>query len=146
MDRELQQICSVPSVATAFVCNRAGEVVAAASPAVLATVTMNHVGRAMSSMFDAANAAGRRGDRAELGYDTWRLIARDIGQALVLAVCHPGVDSAQVRMALDIAIVRWREDRKAQQRLAEHAARTSQGGAGLDDHALASWRLLAARG
>ncbi len=108
MERGLQDICAVEGVGGAFVCDNAGDVVASSSPAVLATDTMSHIGRVTAQIFAAMEAANRRVERLEFAFDTWRLFARDLGPAALLVVGHPQVDTAWMRMAVDVAIVEWR--------------------------------------
>lgn len=89
-----------------------------------------------------------RASRGEFEFDTWRLVARDLGEGLLLVVCRPGVDSALLRMSADIAIAAWKADSRSQKRLTKRKAQRSQllAQSQLDAPAWTSWRLLESRG
>lgn len=144
MEKELAQLAQVPSVGGAFVCSNAGDVIVSSTPAVLATVTMNAIGREMARAFTALEASGRPVTRLEVTYDTWRLLVHDMGDALMCVVCHPGVDAAVVRMTIDVVVSGWRKDAKVQKRLAPH--RTARRAAIMvnetEERSQQSWRLI----
>lgn len=144
MEKELAQLAQVPFVGGAFVCSHAGDVIVSSTPAVLATVTMNAIGREMASAFTALEASGRPATRLEVTYDTWRLLVNDMGDVLMCVVCHPGVDAAVVRMTIDVVASGWRKDGKVQKRLAPH--RTARRAAIMvteaDERSQQSWRLI----
>ncbi|MFN0146837.1 MAG: hypothetical protein ACKVT1_10015 [Dehalococcoidia bacterium] len=145
MERELLDICGVSGVAGGFVCDNAGEVIAASDPPVLATQTMTLAGRVAAQIFGAMDAANHRVDRIEVAFDTGRLFARDIGPAVLVVVCQPVVDTAMLRMAIDIAVVGWRSNSQHQKRLTKSKAVRRQvltEGA-LDEVAWRSWRVVA---
>jgi predicted regulator of Ras-like GTPase activity (Roadblock/LC7/MglB family) len=144
MERDLQQISNIEDVAGAFVCDNASNVIASSEPAVLATVTMQHIGRVAAQVFEAMRMTGRTMDRAEFQYDTWTLFARDFGKQLALVVCQPGADMSVVRMSVDMAAVRWKADKGVQKRLSKHETRRDGllTRPNLDEAAWRSWRLL----
>ena len=145
MERDLIEICGLRGVAGAFVCDNAGEIIACSNPPALATVTMTQVGRVAAQVFGAMEAANRRVDRLEVAYDSGRLFARDLGSALLVVICQPGVDSAMLRMAVDVAVVGWRNDNQQRKRLSRSkvARRHVLTRPELDDVAWQSWRVLA---
>ncbi|HMS58185.1 MAG TPA: roadblock/LC7 domain-containing protein [Tepidiformaceae bacterium] len=148
MEEDLQQIAGIANVAGAFVCDNGGEVIASSEPPVLATVAMASLGKEAARAFSALEAAGTRASRVEFEFDTWRLVARDLGEGLLLVVCRPGVDSALLRMSADIAIAAWKADSRSQKRLTKRKAQRSQllAQSQLDAPAWTSWRLLESRG
>jgi predicted regulator of Ras-like GTPase activity (Roadblock/LC7/MglB family) len=147
MEKELAQIAQVPSVGGAFVCSNAGDVIVSSTPPVLATVTMNAIGREMARAFTAFEASGRPVTRLEVTYDTWRLLASDMGDLLMFVVCHPGVDAAVVRMTVDVVGSGWQKDSRVQKRLAPY--RTPRRAAitpnAMDERSQHAWRLIEQR-
>lgn len=144
MERELQQFCDIPHVGGAFVCDNRGRVIVSSDPAVLATVAMNAIGREVGRSLLALEASGQHGLRMEFVYDSWRLLAHDMGEALVFIVCEPGVDVATVRMTAEVAINAWRKDSRARKRLASHRVERQQlvSPATLDQTAEWAWKLI----
>jgi len=144
MERGLGQISLVPAVGGAFVCSNAGDVIVSTSPPLLATATMNNIGREIARAFSAFEASGRPVSRLDVTYDTWRLFANDIGDAIMFVVCHPGVDAAIVRMTVDVATAGWHKDAKIQKRMAQH--KTSRRAAitrtALDERSQQVWQLI----
>ena len=126
MERELQQFCDIPHVGGAFVCDNRGDVIVSSDPAVLATVAMNAIGREVGRSLLALEASGQQGLRMEFVYDSWRLLAHDMGEAVVFIVCEPGVDVATVRMTAEVAINAWRKDSRARKRLASRRVERKQ--------------------
>ena len=146
MEKELAQIALVPSVGGAFVCSNAGDVIVSSTPAVLATVTMNAIGREMAGAFRAFEVSGRPVTRLEVTYDTWRLLASDLGDVLMFVVCHPGVDAAMVRMTVDVLAAGWHKDAKVQKRLAPYRARRAAiTPNAMDERSQQAWRLIEQR-
>lgn len=144
MEKDLQQFLDQPRVCGAFVCDDSGEVVASTDPAVLATVTMSALGREAARSFNALAAAGLASYRLDYEYDTWRLLARDMGEGVLLVLCEPGVDGALVRMTSDVTIARWKHDAGARKRLARRAGRRGELFAThqIDEASQQSWRLI----
>ena len=147
MEEGLQDLGSIEHVGAAFVCDNAGEVLAASTPHVLATVTMSHIGRTAAQILSAMEAARRRVDQVELAYDTWRLFVRDLGPGVLVVVSEPGIDTAFLRMEMDVLAAGWRSDRGVRKRLerGSAAARTALvSPAALGETSWHSWNLLAA--
>jgi hypothetical protein len=147
MEKGLAQLGAIPHVGGAFVCDNKGDVIVSSDPAVLATVTMNTIGREVGRAFIALEAAGRAASRMELVYDSWRLFAHDISDAVVFVVCQPAADMAMVRMTVDVVVAGWRKDSGAQKRLARHKAvrRELVNRSQLDNGAWQTWSMLEAR-
>ena len=146
MERDLQQICALEHVGGAFVCDNTGEVVVSSTPPVLATITMNQIGRSAVQTFSAMETAKRPVERMEIIYDAWRLFVRDLGPAMVVVVCQPAVDMAMLRMTVDMVTVRWRKENLLQKRLGKKNPPPRKDlltEAHLDDAAWRSYRLFA---
>lgn len=145
MEKQLDQIGAVPGVGGSFVCDNKGDVVVSSDPAVLATVTMTTIGREVARAFVALEAASQPADRIEFVYDSWRMLAQDIGDAVFFVVCQPDADMAIVRMTADVVIAGWRKDAGAQKRLQRH--RTERAAlvnrAALDQGSWSSWTVIA---
>lgn len=122
MEKGLQQLGGIAHVGGSFVCDNAGEVIVSSTPAVLATVTMNAIGREVAQAFAAMEAGGTAASRLDITYDTWRLVATDIGDAILFALCEPQVDMPILRMTVDIIAVGWKKDTNVQKQLARHRA------------------------
>jgi hypothetical protein len=120
MEQGLAQLAGISQVGGAFVCDNRGDVIVSSSPAVLATVTMNAMGREVGRIVAALEAAGRPGQRLEFAYSTWRLLTVDINDALLFVVCHSAVDMSLVRMTTDVVLTGWRRDPAVQKRLQQH--------------------------
>jgi hypothetical protein len=147
MEKGLAQLGAIPHVGGAFVCDNKGDVIVSSDPAVLATVTMNTIGREVGRAFIALEAAGRPVARIELAYDTWRLLALDIADAVVFVVCQPAADMATVRMTADVVVAGWRKDGDSQKRLARHKAvrRELVNRSQLDTGAWQTWSMIETR-
>lgn len=145
MEKELDQVGAIPGVGGSFVCDNRGDVIVSSDPAVLATVTMTTIGREVGRAFFALEAAYQPSARIEFVYNSWRLLAHDIGDAVFFVVCHPEADVAMVRMTVEVVIAGWRSDasaqRKLQQRRAERAALVSP--AAMDQGSRSSWTVFA---
>jgi len=145
MERGLAQVVSIENVEGAFVCDNAGDVIAASAPAVLATITMNHLGRELGRAFTAMEAAGQAATRLELRYDSWLLLATDVGPALLLVVCRPAVDLPVLRMTVDMVATGWRKDGSAQKRMRRNTnavRRDLVTRAPMDDVSQRTWRFI----
>lgn len=145
MERGLQELATMDQVDGAFVCNSSGDVVLSSMPPVLATAAMSHIGKAVSQVFSAFEAAAVPIDRFDLAFDTWTLVARDLGQAVVIVVAEPGADLSTLRMMLDIVIVGWTTSGQLEKRLGKGKSSSRMdllSAANLDDAALRSLKLL----
>ena len=145
MDKELEQVGALPGVGGSFVCDNRGDVIVSSDPAVLATVTMNTIGREVARAFVALDAAKNPASRLEFVYDNWRLLAQDMGgDAVFFVVCQPDVDMAMVRMTVDVVIASWRKDSSAQKRLQQHRAERVAlvSRSTLDQGSWSSWTVL----
>lgn len=148
MEKALEQICAVPGVGGSFLCDNRGDVIVSSDPAVLATVTMNTIGREVGRALVALETAGHKAARVEFAYDSWRLLAQDIADGVLFVVCQPATNMAMVRMSADVVIEGWRRDSGAQKRLQRHRAERSAlvSTAALDQGSSRSWATIAARG
>ena len=148
MERGLDQVGAAPGVGGSFVCDNRGDVIVSSDPAVLATVTMQTIGREVGRAFVALNAASRLAQRLDFVYDSWRLLAQDMGDAVFFVVCQPDADMAMVRMTVEVVIAGWRKDPAAQKRLQRHrterAALVSR--ATLDQGSWSTWTVFASGG
>lgn len=144
VEKELEQLGVLPGVGGSFVCDNRGDVIVSSDPAVLATVTMNTIGREVARAFVALDTAKDPAARLEFSYDSWRLLAQDIGDAVFFVVCQPEVDMAMVRMTVEVVVASWRRDGGAQKRLQRHRAERSQlvSAAALDQGSWYSWNVL----
>jgi predicted regulator of Ras-like GTPase activity (Roadblock/LC7/MglB family) len=148
MEREIEQLTALPAVEGAFLCDNRGDVIVSSDPAVLATVTMNTIGREIGRAFVALQAAGFPATRLDLTYDTWRLFAHDIGDAVLFVVAQPSVDIAMVRMTADVVTATWQKDPAARKRLQKHRSERAQlvNRTALDPGSWLSWNIIAQRG
>lgn len=148
MEKGLEQVGAVPGVGGSFVCDNRGDVIVSSDPAVLATVTMNTIGREVGRAFVALEAASRPATRLDFVYDSWRLVAQDVGDAVFFVVCHPDADMATVRMTVEVVIAGWRKDANAQKRLHRHRAERAAlvSAATLDQGSWSSWTVIASGG
>ena len=148
MEKQLEQLGALPGVGGSFVCDNRGDVIVSSDPAVLATVTMNTIGREVARAFVALDTAKDPAARLDFAYDSWRLLAQDMGDAVFFVVCQPEVDMAMVRMTVEVAIASWRQDASAQKRLQRHRAERAQllNRAALDQGSWSSWNALQSGG
>ncbi len=144
MERELQELCAIPHVGGAFVCDNRGEVIVSSDPAVLATVAMNVIGREVGRSLLALETSGREGLRLDFVFDSWRLLAHDMGEAVVFIVCEPGADVAMVRMTAEVTMNTWTKDSRARKRLASRRVERKQlvTPATPDQNAYGAWNLV----
>ena len=144
MEKDLEQISAVPGVGGSFLCDNRGDVIVSSNPAVLATVTMNTIGREVGRVFVAFETAGHNASKLEFVYDTWQLLARDIGDAVLFVVCQPETNMAMVRMSADVVIGGWQTDAGARKRLQRHRAERSSlvDRAALDQGSWSSWAII----
>lgn len=148
MEKGLQQLSGVTHVGGSFVCDNRGEVIVSSTPPVLATVTMNSIGREVAQAFEALDAAGQHATRLDLTYNTWRLLATDMGgEAILFAVCEPQVEMPVLRMTIDIVMAGWRKDSNAQKQLARHRSHRREvlAKAHFDDVSLRSLKVIQSR-
>lgn len=147
MEKGIKQFGAIGRVGGAFVCDNRGEVIVSSSPAVLATVTMNTIGREVGRAFFALEAAHRAARRLDFRFDAWRLLAQDIGDAVLFVVCEPDVDMALVRMTADVVAAAWEQDPRVRKRLDARRSDREQliNVSSLDHSALQSWTLIQSR-
>ncbi|MCZ2108432.1 MAG: hypothetical protein LC118_02480 [Dehalococcoidia bacterium] len=148
MENGLQQIAELPRVGGAFVCDNRGDVIASSSPAVLATVTMNTIGREVGHALGALETAKVATNRIEFEFDTWRLLAVDMGEAALFVVMEPGADLPVVRMTTEVVLAGWKRDSRAQKQIARHRAARNEAlaRATFDDVSLRSLRVIQSHG
>lgn len=148
MENGLQQIAGLPRVGGAFVCDNRGDVIASSSPAVLATVTMNTIGREVGHALGALETAQVNATRMEFEYDTWHLLAVDMGGAALFVVTEPGADMPMVRMTTEVVLAGWKKDSRAQKQIARHRAVRNEAlaRAAFDDVSLRSLRVIQSHG
>ncbi len=144
MEKELQEFCAIPHVGGAFVCDNRGEVIVSSDPAVLATVAMSAIGREVGRSLLALEAGGREGFRLDFMFDSWRLLAHDMGEAVIFIVCETGADVATVRMTAEVAMNTWQKDSRVQKRLASRRVERKHlvTPATLDQDAYRAWTLI----
>ncbi|MGH2634208.1 MAG: hypothetical protein ACRDG3_12420 [Tepidiformaceae bacterium] len=147
MDKGLKELSLLPGVGGAFVCDNRGGVIVSSTPAALATATMNTIGREVAQAFTAAEKAGWPSTRVEFVYDTWRLLAEDLGGAVLFLVCEEEADMPIARMTVDVVAAAWRKDSGVKKQLARHwAARTDvMTTANFDEVSRRSWRIIESR-
>jgi predicted regulator of Ras-like GTPase activity (Roadblock/LC7/MglB family) len=148
MERQIEQLTELPGVEGAFLCDNRGEVIISSTPAVLATVTMNTIGREVGRAFVALHAAGFPATRLDLTYDSWRLLAHDIGDAVLFVVAQPTAEMAIVRLTADVVTATWATDSATKKRLQKHRSERSQlvNRTALDPGSWLSWNIIAERG
>lgn len=147
MDKGLKELSLLPGVGGAFVCDNRGAVIVSSTPAVLATATMNAIGREVTQAFNAAEKAGWPSTRAEFVYDSWRLLAEDLGTAMLFLVCEAGADMPMARMSVDVVVASWRQDSGIKKQLARHWAARNEvmTAANFDEVSRRSWRIIDSR-
>jgi hypothetical protein len=147
MEKGLQQLGNLAHVGGSFVCDNTGGVIVSSTPAVLATVTMNLIGREAAQAFAALETAGRPASRVDFHYDTWRLLATDLTDALLFVVCEPQVDMPVLRMTVDVVMSAWKKDSSVQKQLARHKATRREviARAQMDEVSLRSWKTIQSR-
>lgn len=139
MQKGLARLVGVAGVGGCFVCDHGGEVLESSNPAPLATATMHMIGRQVAQTHVALESAGYAAQYIEFVYDSWRLLARDLGNAQLFILCEPGVNMSLVRLTADVVATGWRADKGVQKRLAGHTRREGLTRENLDE---VSWRLL----
>jgi len=144
MEDGLRELGRLAGVGGAFVCDNAGAVIVSSTPPVLATGTMNTIGREVAQTFAAAERAGWESTRAEFAYDTWRLVAEDLGPTVLFVVCEEDVEMPLVRMTIDVVTAAWRKDSGVRKQLARQRATRSAATAtaNFDDVSRQLWRLI----
>jgi hypothetical protein len=126
VEKELEQFGAIPHVGGVFVCDNTGEVILSSSPAVLATVTMNAIGREVARVLLALESAGRAVSRLDLKFNCWRLLAHDLNDAMLFVVCEAEVDMSVLRMTTDVVVATWESDARARKRLAAYRKERKQ--------------------
>jgi hypothetical protein len=139
VQKGLARIGAVTGVDGCFVCDSAGEVIESSNPAPLATGTMNAIGRQVLQSQLALESAGYAVSRLEFVFDSWRLLARDLGGGQLFVLCDPRADVAIVRLTADIVIAGWKTDKNVMKQLAPRARRDLLKRENMDE---VSWRLL----
>lgn len=144
MENGLKEIGRLAGVGGAFVCDNTGAVIVSSTPPVLATGTMNTIGREVAQTFAAAERAGWESSRAEFVYNSWRLVAEDLGAAVLFVVCEEGVEMPMVRMTIDVVAAAWRKDSRVRRQLARGSATRSTvtTAANFDDLSRQLWRVI----
>jgi hypothetical protein len=94
-----------------------------------------HVGQTLVALASAEMAVSR----LDFLYDTWRLLAQDLGNGQLYVLCAPETDAAMLRMTVDVVATGWKIDSNVQKKLSARPRRDLLARENLDE---VSWRLL----
>lgn len=140
MEEGLAEIDSVAGVRGSLLCDSWGEAVASTAPAGLDTATLKSIGHQVTQT--AAGLRMAEGSMTELDftYERTRLMAHDVGNAVLVVLCEPEVDIAMLRMTMNVVIARLKSDGAVQKQLEARAAKNGT----LHEADETSWHLLKA--
>ena len=136
----LAEIEGVEGVRSSFVCNAGGQVIAGSVYSDTDGDFLPNASRELAQTFAAlAKVVGDVGE-LDLVCDKARVVVRDLGAGLVGVVCEPGVDIAMLRLMLNVAARRLRDDSDLSSRLRDMTSDREV----LGDLDETSWQLLQA--
>ena len=121
MDKGLADINAVAGVRGCITCDNRGGVIASVTPTGLDLATLNNIGRQVTLILAALETAGQAMSELDFTYDGARLVARDLGNAVLVVLCEPQVEISMLRLTLNVVTARWKKDSSVQERLAGRA-------------------------
>jgi predicted regulator of Ras-like GTPase activity (Roadblock/LC7/MglB family) len=121
MEKSLADINAVAGVQSSFTCDNRGEVIASATPADPNTAVLNNIGRQVTLTLAALETTGEAMSELDLTYEGARLVARDLGNAVLVVLCEPQVEIAMLRLTLNVVTARWKKDPGVQEQLTGRA-------------------------
>jgi predicted regulator of Ras-like GTPase activity (Roadblock/LC7/MglB family) len=121
MDKGLADINAVAGVRGCITCDNRGGVIASVTPTGLDLATLNNIGRQVTLILAALETAGQAMSELDFTYEGVRLVARDLGNAVLVVLCEPQVEIAMLRLTLNVMTARWKKDSSVQERLAGRA-------------------------
>lgn len=138
----LAEIEGVEGVRSSFVCDAGGQVIAGSIYSDFEEGFLGNAGRELAHTIAAlAKIVGSLGE-LDVPCDRARVVVRDLGAGLVGVVCEPGVDIAMLRLMLNVAAKRLRDDSDLRSQLRDVTTERDV----LGDLDEISWQLLQALG
>ena len=121
MKKSLAEINGVTGVRGSFICDNRGAVIAGDAPPGLDAETLDAIGREVVQMMVALQSAGEPTGELDLQYERGGLVARDLDTAILIVLCQMQADLALLRLTINVAVARLKQDKAAQRQLAARA-------------------------
>lgn len=140
MENILAEINSVNGVQGSFICGNQGQVLASVMPDSFDPTMLDSIGRQVIQLMVALDKAG--GNMNEICFTCNRgsLVARDAGEAMLIVLGEPHTEIALLRLTLNVAAARLRNEKKMKVYLAHHPPKREIRQGEVDETA---WRMLA---
>lgn len=116
----LEQLALVPGVHGACICDNHGAILGLLLAGVGDRRLYEHVGIALTQCLAALQGRSPI-QEIELRFQRTLLMARDLGNALVIVICSPAVNSSLLRMTLNVGTSPFQSDAALQENLARIA-------------------------
>ena len=123
MDKGLADINAVAGVRGCITCDNRGGVIASVTPSGLDLAALNNIGRQVTLILAALETAGQAMSELDFTYDGARLVARDLGNAVLVVLCEPQVEISMLRLTLNVVTARWKKDSSVQEQLTGQAGK-----------------------
>ncbi len=114
MKEGLAAINEVAGVRGSFIWGNRDEVIVSAMPADLDMVTVNKIGREVKLVMETLKTTGEVMSELDFMYERGRLVIRDLANAVLVVLCEPHVESAMLRLTLNVVIARMKGSREIQ--------------------------------
>lgn len=121
MKKSLAEINGVTGVRGSFICDNRGAVIAGDAPPGLDAETLGAIGREVVQMMVGLQSAGEPTGELDLQYERGGLVVRDLDTAILIVLCQMQTDLALLRLTINVAVARLKQDKAAQRRLAARA-------------------------
>jgi predicted regulator of Ras-like GTPase activity (Roadblock/LC7/MglB family) len=136
----LAEIEGVEGVRSSFVCDTGGQVIDVSVSSDSEGSFLSNTSRELAQTIAALAKVGGDVGELDLAFDRARVVVRDLKPGLVGVVCEPGVDIAMLRLMLNVAATRLRDDSDLRSQLLDMTTERDM----LDDLDEISWQLLQA--
>jgi predicted regulator of Ras-like GTPase activity (Roadblock/LC7/MglB family) len=140
MQAGLAKIKTLAGVHASFICDNRGEVVVSALSGGLDMATLTSIGREVTLIMAATEAAGEAMGELDCRYERVRLVVRTLTHAVFVVLCDPQIDIAMLRLALDVETARFKGDSEIQRQFQARAIGRREVVQGDVDEA--SWHLF----
>jgi predicted regulator of Ras-like GTPase activity (Roadblock/LC7/MglB family) len=137
----LAEINAVAGVRGSFICDNRGQVIVGATPAGLGAEALNSIGRQVAQTIAALETPQEAVSVLDFAYDGTRLVAHDLANAVLVALCEPQVEIAVLGLTMNVVVTRLKGDSGIQSQL---EAREVEKEVVQDDVDEISWHLLQA--
>lgn len=127
MQEGLQEILDLSGVKTCVVVDNHGSTIHRMGSMRFNEEQLEEIGALMIRSLATLESSGARSDELEFFFDQYQILARDLDQAVLYAICQPSVNISLLRMTTNVVLNQWKEDPDVKKTLKKHTVRRVEG-------------------